>query len=160
MKFLPERWLPDAERFKDDQKLVFQPFSFGPRNCLGKKWVLSSWILRRFSNISSSLAYHEMRLIISSILFEFDISLVDNEDNWLDQKNYVCKGVDWYIWDTGNPGASRWWLWYFMVVWHSPNQFWPDGRVHDSASLLLLGIIQPSICIAYTQIFGAFTFRM
>lgn len=35
-----------------------------------------------------------MRLIISSILFEFDISLVDNEDNWLDQKNYVCKGVD------------------------------------------------------------------
>ncbi|KAF7524863.1 hypothetical protein PCG10_005446 [Penicillium crustosum] len=70
MKFLPERWLPDAERFKDDQKSVFQPFSFGPRNCLG------------------NLAYHEMRSVISSILLEFDISLVDNADNWLDQKNY------------------------------------------------------------------------
>lgn len=37
MKFLPERWLPDTERFQDDQKSVFQPFSFGPRSCLSKK---------------------------------------------------------------------------------------------------------------------------
>lgn len=28
---------------------------------------------------------------------------------------------------------------------HSPNQFWPDGILHDSASLFLLGIIQSSI---------------
>ncbi|KAL8709009.1 MAG: hypothetical protein Q9220_006218 [cf. Caloplaca sp. 1 TL-2023] len=36
--FLPERWLPDADpRFGKDRKEVFQPFSAGPRNCIGQK---------------------------------------------------------------------------------------------------------------------------
>ena len=34
--FIPERWLGDA-RFVNDKKDILQPFSFGPRNCLGKK---------------------------------------------------------------------------------------------------------------------------
>ena len=34
--FHPERWLGDP-RFAADQKDAFQPFSYGPRNCLGKK---------------------------------------------------------------------------------------------------------------------------
>lgn len=34
--FIPERWLGDS-RFDKDNKKAFQPFSFGPRNCLGKK---------------------------------------------------------------------------------------------------------------------------
>lgn len=34
--FIPERWLGD-ERFANDTKRTFQPFSFGPRNCLGRK---------------------------------------------------------------------------------------------------------------------------
>lgn len=34
--FIPERWTGD-ERFATDEKQAFQPFSFGPRNCLGKK---------------------------------------------------------------------------------------------------------------------------
>lgn len=33
--FVPERWLGD-ERYAKDNKAAFQPFSFGPRNCLGK----------------------------------------------------------------------------------------------------------------------------
>jgi len=34
--FVPERWLGDA-KYKDDNRAVVHPFSFGPRNCLGKK---------------------------------------------------------------------------------------------------------------------------
>jgi len=45
-KFLPERWLPQemhaeddvpAVTFANDNKQVMQPFSFGPRNCIGKR---------------------------------------------------------------------------------------------------------------------------
>jgi cytochrome P450 len=35
-KYAPERWLGDEE-YKDDVRESFNPFSFGPRNCLGKK---------------------------------------------------------------------------------------------------------------------------
>lgn len=35
-EFVPERWLGD-EAFLNDKKDVFQPFNFGPRNCVGKK---------------------------------------------------------------------------------------------------------------------------
>ncbi|UPK91762.1 hypothetical protein LCI18_002697 [Fusarium solani-melongenae] len=34
--FIPERWLGDS-RFANDRLDAVQPFSFGPRNCLGKK---------------------------------------------------------------------------------------------------------------------------
>lgn len=34
--FVPERWLPNTG-YDSDRKEVLQPFSFGPRNCLGKK---------------------------------------------------------------------------------------------------------------------------
>lgn len=44
-KFVPERWLRDEKggysacggRYKDDDRKAMQPFSVGPRNCLGKK---------------------------------------------------------------------------------------------------------------------------
>jgi cytochrome P450 len=34
--FVPERWLGDP-RYDSDKKGAFQPFSVGPRNCIGKK---------------------------------------------------------------------------------------------------------------------------
>jgi cytochrome P450 len=38
--FLPERWLPEKDEvFNKDRVAVLQPFSAGPRNCLGKKYV-------------------------------------------------------------------------------------------------------------------------
>ncbi|OCK76499.1 benzoate 4-monooxygenase cytochrome P450 [Lepidopterella palustris CBS 459.81] len=65
--FIPERWLGDP-RFEADNKLAFQPFSYGPRNCLGK-----------------NMAYHEMRLILSKVLWNFDLSLTEESKNWSDQ---------------------------------------------------------------------------
>lgn len=38
--FVPERWMPTDplyEKYADDRREVFQPFSYGPRNCIGKK---------------------------------------------------------------------------------------------------------------------------
>ncbi|KAF2106292.1 cytochrome P450 monooxygenase-like protein [Lophiotrema nucula] len=64
-EYVPERWLGD-ERYKDDNRSSTQPFSFGPRNCLGK-----------------NLAYAEMRLIAAKLLFKFDLELVDKELDWM-----------------------------------------------------------------------------
>ncbi|KAL7952092.1 cytochrome P450 [Trichoderma barbatum] len=65
--FIPDRWLGDA-RFANDPQDVLQPFSFGPRNCIGK-----------------NLAYAEMRLILARILWNFDISLHPDSTNWLQE---------------------------------------------------------------------------
>ncbi|KAA8644060.1 cytochrome P450 [Aspergillus tanneri] len=73
--FLPERWLQESnnsnQRFASDIKEVLQPFSYGPRNCLGK-----------------NLANAEMRLIATKLLWNFDMSLEDGSDNWEAQKSY------------------------------------------------------------------------
>ncbi|KAF4951581.1 hypothetical protein FGADI_7356 [Fusarium gaditjirri] len=75
--FHPERWLGDP-RFAGDQKDAFQPFSHGPRNCLGK-----------------NLAYAEMRLILARLLWNFDLELQPRSENWIaDQKTYS-------LWDKG-----------------------------------------------------------
>ncbi|KAJ4861384.1 cytochrome p450 domain-containing protein [Trichoderma breve] len=65
--YIPERWLGDA-RFSSDPQDVFQAFSFGPRNCIGK-----------------NLAYAEMRLILARILWNFDISLHPDSKDWLQE---------------------------------------------------------------------------
>lgn len=67
--FIPERWLKDApEKFRDDNHSVMNPFSFGPRNCLGK-----------------NLAYAEMRVILAKMLWHFDLELAPGMDDWLDR---------------------------------------------------------------------------
>ncbi|KAI0411894.1 cytochrome P450 [Xylaria grammica] len=72
-KFAPERWLGDPE-YEDDVRDVHQPFSAGTRNCLG-----------------INLAWHEMRLMLAKLVYEFDIES-DAGPDWLDQNVYV-------IWD-------------------------------------------------------------
>ncbi|PQE20304.1 hypothetical protein CJF30_00001610 [Rutstroemia sp. NJR-2017a BBW] len=62
--FKPERWLGDS-MYSNDKRNTFQPFSNGPRNCLGK-----------------SLAYAELRLIISHILWNFDLELMPESKDW------------------------------------------------------------------------------
>ncbi|GME65741.1 Cytochrome p450 protein [Neofusicoccum parvum] len=66
--FVPERWM-GAPEYECDKRDVFEPFSYGPRNCLGK-----------------NLAYHEIRLILSIMLWTYDIELCDESRNWSDQK--------------------------------------------------------------------------
>ncbi|KAL1796932.1 hypothetical protein ACET3X_005472 [Alternaria dauci] len=69
--FIPERWTDDA-RFADDDRAALQPFSVGPRDCIGK-----------------NMAYHEMRLIITKVLWNFDLELFDENKDWLDQTVYT-----------------------------------------------------------------------
>ena len=77
-KFLPERWLasenPDSP-FVNDNKAASQQFSVGPRRCLGE-----------------SLAYAELRLMLGSMVYAFDIESVDSPAgrlNWESQKTYM-----------------------------------------------------------------------
>ncbi|OTB09038.1 hypothetical protein M426DRAFT_316328 [Hypoxylon sp. CI-4A] len=65
--FDPERWLGNP-KYADDKKSGFQPFSFGPRSCLGR-----------------NLAYAEMRLILAKIIWSFDLELEDRSQDWLEQ---------------------------------------------------------------------------
>ena len=62
--FVPERWLGD-EKYKNDRKDVFRPFSTGPRNCIG-----------------INLAYAEIKLILTLLLWHFDMELCEGSSDW------------------------------------------------------------------------------
>ncbi|KAL9106489.1 MAG: hypothetical protein Q9187_008552, partial [Circinaria calcarea] len=70
--FIPERWLDDP-RFKSDEKDVFKPFSYGPRNCIGKL-----------------LGEAETRLVLAKVVWNFDMELCeDNGKDWTEQKAFL-----------------------------------------------------------------------
>ncbi|RDW68613.1 cytochrome P450-20 [Coleophoma crateriformis] len=71
MEYLPERWLelPNDSPFAKDDRSATQPFSYGPRNCVGK-----------------SLGYQEIKLILSKVLWDFDLVLLDDSDAWWTQQ--------------------------------------------------------------------------
>ncbi|MCJ1386410.1 hypothetical protein MMC17_009536 [Xylographa soralifera] len=73
-EFVPERWLPDAPpTFHGDDKEALQPFHLGPRVCIGK-----------------SLAYFEIRSILTRMLWHFEMRLEQESQHWLDkQKEYA-----------------------------------------------------------------------
>ncbi|KAK5074111.1 hypothetical protein LTR64_006745 [Lithohypha guttulata] len=75
--FKPERWMPELNSdekspFYSDNRDARQPFSIGPRNCIGM-----------------NLAFAEMRQILARVLWNFDLELVDKEQHWAKQKTYV-----------------------------------------------------------------------
>ncbi|KAJ9622840.1 hypothetical protein H2204_011449 [Knufia peltigerae] len=92
-EFIPERWMDDL-RFTQDVREVVQPFQFGPRNCLGKKYdftlcyTLHVHIVVMLTTVFdlSSLAYVEMRLILARMLWNFDLELMPNSGRWNEQK--------------------------------------------------------------------------
>ncbi|KAJ6032478.1 cytochrome P450 monooxygenase [Penicillium herquei] len=70
--FVPERFLGDP-RYANDEFEILQPFSVGPRNCLGR-----------------NLAYAEMRIILARIIYNFDMSLAEESKGWMErQKIYL-----------------------------------------------------------------------
>ncbi|KAK9425476.1 putative Isotrichodermin C-15 hydroxylase [Seiridium unicorne] len=73
-KFAPERWLPVKHPLYDpkysmDNKAACKPFSYGPRDCIGK-----------------NLAYSEMRLVIARMLWNFDLELLPGQDDWVSRQ--------------------------------------------------------------------------
>lgn len=73
MDFCPERFMPDPPaEFLGDNHEAYHPFSLGAYNCLGQ-----------------NLANAESRLIMTKLLYHFDLSLDGTVDkNWTDQKSY------------------------------------------------------------------------
>ena len=75
--FVPERWLPPntteaSAMYYNDHRDVVQPFSVGPRACLGK-----------------GLAYNQMRVILARLLWNFDIDLCNDSRGWDQQRTFT-----------------------------------------------------------------------
>ncbi|KAF2666106.1 averantin oxidoreductase [Microthyrium microscopicum] len=78
-EFLPERWI-DAE-FDSDNKKAVQPFSVGPRNCIGR-----------------NLAYMEMRVMIARLFWNFDVLSVDGAPLWNPKGDLMYKTA-FMVWE-------------------------------------------------------------
>ncbi|KAJ5190082.1 hypothetical protein N7472_009096 [Penicillium cf. griseofulvum] len=68
-EFHPERWLGDP-RFERDDKKAHQPFSTGPRNCLGK-------------NMAMAFA----RLAVARFMWNFDAQLAQESVSWAEKQD-------------------------------------------------------------------------
>ncbi|KFX93706.1 hypothetical protein O988_06652 [Pseudogymnoascus sp. VKM F-3808] len=63
MDFKPERWIdPESQ----DVKEASQPFSLGPRGCLGRNF-----------------AYMEINLLLAKMLWKYDLELINQDLDWL-----------------------------------------------------------------------------
>ena len=79
--FMPERWLEGQEDSSKAKVEAFQPFSYGPRNCLGK-----------------NIARAEIRLLLAKLLVRFDWRLEDGMEDWMEGQNikgFWKKGPLW-----------------------------------------------------------------
>ncbi|KAF2183273.1 cytochrome P450 [Zopfia rhizophila CBS 207.26] len=81
--FVPERWLANPPKeFENDDRTARQPFSIGPRNCIGR-----------------NLAYSEMRLILAKLCFNFDLELDEERcGNWIGNQKVFVLWEKWPLW--------------------------------------------------------------
>lgn len=79
--FDPSRWLSDSASSAETSLLksssltpssAFNPFSLGPRNCIGR-----------------NLAYLEMRLILTHLLWTFELEADGRIGEWAEQKSWI-----------------------------------------------------------------------
>ena len=71
-RFAPERWTSEDPVYAADKKDALQPFSFGPRNCLGRH-----------------LAYNETRLALAKFAWHFDLQLCEQSRGWAKQTSFT-----------------------------------------------------------------------
>ena len=70
LSFIPERWIDSPKgRFASDNRQASQPFSYGPRGCIGK-----------------NLAYIEQRLLICHLLWNFDLEAPGGPESKLNEQ--------------------------------------------------------------------------
>ncbi|CAI6306923.1 unnamed protein product [Periconia digitata] len=71
--FAPQRFLNDPE-YEHDKRSVVQPFSVGPRNCIGQ-----------------AMAWSEIRTILARFIYNFDVELHDpaTSSDWDNQKVFI-----------------------------------------------------------------------
>ncbi|KAI1017797.1 hypothetical protein LB504_003823 [Fusarium proliferatum] len=86
--FVPERWLGDP-KYEDDKRVAVQPFSVGPRNCIGK-----------------NLAYAEMRLILAKLIWNFDIDIDPRSEKWLEKNTAFLLWEKPDLWVRLNPRSD------------------------------------------------------
>ncbi|KAH7322518.1 putative cytochrome P450 [Stachybotrys elegans] len=83
LKFDPSRWLEEnTGGIGEDRLEASQPFSFGPRNCLGR-----------------ALAWLEMRTTLAKLHYRYDMELVNTEVDWLrdSQMHLLWKKPDLFV---------------------------------------------------------------
>jgi cytochrome P450 len=82
MKFVPERWQLDdpaagvSKAYADDVREASQPFLVGPRACLGRNFAMM-----------------EMGLILTKLIWKFDMELVDPQADFEEQSR--CHVLWW-----------------------------------------------------------------
>ena len=88
----------DPARFLGDQKYssyrldAAEPFSVGPRNCIGRKYIyIHSWSLNSDVDLLTliSLTYAQSRLILANIIYSFDMRLAKDSEGWMNQKHNI-----------------------------------------------------------------------
>nr|ACH72905.1 AflG [Aspergillus ochraceoroseus] len=82
-EFLPQRWQGQGE-FANDRREASQPFSIGPRNCIGRQ-----------------LAYAEMRLILVHVLWHFNLRL---DQGRMKDADWLAEQGIWILWDKNHCG--------------------------------------------------------
>ncbi|KKY16573.1 putative benzoate 4-monooxygenase cytochrome p450 [Diplodia seriata] len=91
--FLPERWLsPPPPAFANDRRDAFQPFSTGPRNCVGK-----------------NLALAEMKLVLARLVWQFGWELADDGFALAKQKVFIMRekpALNLRLWSLAADGAA------------------------------------------------------
>ncbi|KAL9012746.1 MAG: hypothetical protein Q9173_002509 [Seirophora scorigena] len=69
--FVPERWIAPYGDYAQDQRQSLQPFSLGPRVCIGKQFALG-----------------EIRLVLAMLLWHFDVR-IPSKDTWTAVPSYM-----------------------------------------------------------------------